>query len=124
MIAGSIGIPGVYPVQPNLTVMEAILKAGSYTKKEAKMKSVLLMRGGVGGEPIVQRLNLHQMITKGIRKDDVLVKPGDFIYIPKSFISDLKEFKDTIYDYVQTYYSYGLLPGPNKDAKDIILYTK
>lgn len=111
MVVGSVMQPGVYYMQSNLTVMEAILNAGSYLKDEANMGSVMLMRGGLN-TPEVRRLNLKKMLSKGDRRDNLIIKPGDLIYVPKTFISNLEKFKDTVYRYVSAYYGYGRLPAP------------
>lgn len=111
MVLGEVGEPGLYLMEPNLTVMEVILKAGSYNPDTAKITSVILARGGVG-EPMIKRLNLKKMITKGDSSDNLIIKPGDLIYVPKTIIADLKFFKDIIYDYVNTYYAFGRLPAP------------
>jgi len=124
MVLGEVNLPGMYNMQPNLTVMEAILKAGSYDKNDASIKSVILIRGGAG-DPMVKRLNLHKMITKGDRSDDLLVKPGDLIYVPKTFIADLVKFKDEVYKWVSTYYSYGRLPAsPAVTPGQPVLYDR
>lgn len=111
MILGEVNLPGLYNTQPNLTVMEAIMKSGGYDKENAGLKSVMLVRGGLDKSE-VKRLNLLKMITKGDRSDDIMVKPGDLIYVPKTFIADLIKFKDEVYKWVSTYYSFGRLPAP------------
>ncbi|MBL8014012.1 MAG: polysaccharide export protein [Candidatus Omnitrophica bacterium] len=111
MVLGEVNLPGLYYTQPNLTVMEAIMKAGGYDQENAGLKSIILIRGAAG-KGNVKRLNLLKMITKGDRSDDVMVKPGDLIYVPKTFIADLVKFKDEVYKWVSTYYSFGRLPAP------------
>lgn len=124
MVLGKVNLPGLYSTQPNLTVMEAILKAGSYDQDDANLRSVIVIRGGVGA-PEIMRLNLLKMITKGDRTDDILVKPGDLIYLPKSFISNLIAFKDEAYKWVNTYYSFGRLPAPPPVEKNTpVLYER
>ncbi len=111
MVLGEVEEPGLYLMEPNLTVMEVILKAGSYNPDTAKITSVILARGGVG-EPMIKRLDLKKMITKGDSSDNLIIKPGDLIYVPKTIIADLKFFKEIIYDYVNTFYAFGRLPAP------------
>lgn len=124
MVLGEVNLPGLYAMQPNLTVMEAIMKAGSYEKDNARLRSVVLVRGTKGAEE-VKKLNLHKLITKGDRSDDLLVKPGDLIYVPKTIIADLTKFKDEVYRWVSLYYSYGRLPAPPAvEANQPILYDR
>jgi len=122
MLVGEVRRPGLFFVRPNMTLMELILAGGSYNKNTANLKSVMLMRGGLDN-PLVKRLNLLKMIRKGDRTDNVHVKPGDLVYVPKSFISNLNKFKDTVYEYITTYYGFGRLPAPPiKVDKEIYIY--
>jgi len=124
MILGSVEAPGLYFLQPNLTVMEALLKAGSYDEDDANLKSILLMRGGTE-VPVVKRLNLLKMIKKGDRSDDVLVKPGDLIYVPDKFVVNVEKFTEKVYRYVSAYYGLGRLPAPpTKENREIILWDR
>jgi protein involved in polysaccharide export with SLBB domain len=111
MVVGAVGRPGIYTVVPDMTVMEAILTAGSYKDEfdeaeTARLKSVMLMRGPVD-KPEVTRLNLKQMIQHGNRRDNVLVKPGDMIYVPRSYISNIDRFLGRMYRYVVIWYGLG-----------------
>jgi len=124
MVLGQVTSPGVYLLQPNLTIMEAILEADGYDEDNSNLKSVLVMRGGLE-KPIVQRLDLKKMIKTGDRSDNILVKPGDMIYVPRTFIANIDKFTDKIYRYVSSYYGLGRLPGPPiRDDKEIILYDR
>ncbi len=118
MVAGEVEDPGVFRLRSNLTVMEAIMSA-DYDKDEVNLKSIMVMRGSPE-KPIALRLNLHQMVFKGDRTDNVLVKPGDFIYVPRRFIANIEKFIATAYRYVNAYYGFGRLPGtPDEDADQV-----
>lgn len=108
MVAGQVESPGVFRLRSNLTVMEAIMSA-DYDKDEVNLKSVMVMRGSVD-KPTALRLNLHKMVKKGDRSDNILVKPGDFIYVPRRFIANIEKFIQTAYRYVEAYYGLGRLP--------------
>jgi len=114
MVAGEVSGPGVFRLRPNLTVMEAILGAG-FDKDETNLKSVLVMRGSYDN-PVVERLNLKKMMKKGDRTDNIFVKPGDFIYVPKKFIGNIEKFVSTVYRYVAAYYGLGRIPGEPADT--------
>jgi protein involved in polysaccharide export with SLBB domain len=106
MILGAVARPGLYSVSQNLTVMEAILGAGSYTKNSAKMKSVVVMRGPVD-QPIIAKLNLKKMIKKGDRSENILVKPGDLVYVPTTLLSSLDSLTAGLYEKVLLWYGLG-----------------
>ncbi len=105
MVVGAVGTPGVYKITSDMTVLEAILTAGSYSKG-AEMKSVLLMRG-TADKPEIARLNLKQMIKQGNRRDNIVVKPGDMIYVPTSYINNIDAFLSKVYRYVVIWYGLG-----------------
>ena len=122
MVLGSIATPGLYYLQPNLTVMEAILKARGYHRENSNLKNVLLVRGDANN-PVVKRLNLWKMIKRGDRSDDVLVKPGDLIYVPDRFVVNIERFTAKVYRHVLAYYGLGRLPArPAIEGKQPVLY--
>ena len=114
MVAGEVDEPGVFRLRANLTVMEAIL-AANFERTEVNLKSVVVMRGSPDN-PVAKRLNLHKMITEGDRSDNIVVKPGDFIYVPKRFIANVEGFISTVYRYVSAYYGLGRIPGEPADT--------
>lgn len=97
MVLGAVNGPGMYNLQKNLTVMEAILFAGGYADG-SELKSVVVMRGPVD-KPVLVRVDLNKMVTKGDRTDNIFVKPGDIVFVPTTFVSNLETFFDRIYFY-------------------------
>ncbi|NTV29083.1 MAG: hypothetical protein HGA80_03270 [Candidatus Omnitrophica bacterium] len=106
MIFGAVGAPGIYSMTSKMSVMEAILSAGSFLKQTAELASVIVIRGPVE-KPVILKLNLKKMIARGDRTDDIAVKPGDFIYVPTTFISNLEKFWNTMYGHLMTWYGLG-----------------
>lgn len=115
MIIGAAG-PGVFDISPNLTMMEAILNAG-YNSDAANLRSVVVMRGGVDN-PVLTRLNLKKMLSKGDRADNIMVKPGDLIYVPTSFLFNFDKVKDKLLGYLLDYYTLGGIPPLNRSSDD------
>lgn len=113
IVAGQVASPGVFRVRPNLSMMEAIVGA-DYDQNDGRINSIILVRGNYD-KPVVTRLNLLKMIRQGDQSDNILVKPGDFIYVPKSFIANIEKFVDNVYRYVSAYYGIGRIPGEPSD---------
>lgn len=103
-ILGAAG-PGVYKLESDLHVMEAILKAG-YEETRANLGHVLLMRGS-REKPVIIKLNLKKMIKKGDRSDDLALKPDDIIYVPDTLLYNFDTFKDKMFKYILDYYTLG-----------------
>ncbi|MBF0485993.1 MAG: polysaccharide biosynthesis/export family protein [Candidatus Omnitrophica bacterium] len=106
MIFGAVGTPGIYNMVNKMSVMEALLAAGGYYKQTAEMGSVIVIRGS-SEKPVLLKLNLKKMITRGDRSEDIPVKPGDFIYVPTSFISNLESFWNTANGLIVRWYTLG-----------------
>ncbi|MBF0217694.1 MAG: polysaccharide biosynthesis/export family protein [Candidatus Omnitrophica bacterium] len=107
MIFGAVEYPGVISISKNLTAMEGILSLpGGYDKKTAELRNVIVIRGPVD-KPDVIKLDLKKMITSGDLSDNILLKPGDIVYVPTSLISNVEEFIGTVYRYILTWYGLG-----------------
>jgi polysaccharide biosynthesis/export protein len=88
---GEFGRPGKYELRGDTTVAEAVAIAGGFTDK-AKHSEVLVFRQVTGGWQEAKRLNVKQMLTKGNLGEDVHLRPGDLIYVPKNGLSKIREF--------------------------------
>jgi protein involved in polysaccharide export with SLBB domain len=77
-ILGAVRNPGLYPVDPTMTLSDALALAGGSTA-QGKAQAVELIRGG---ERIATRLNVHTTIANSP------LRSGDQIYVPeRSWIS-------------------------------------
>jgi len=89
-ILGEVHNPGVYQIDTPTTIIEAIAKAGGYTL-DGKYNSVVLIRGGPE-KPALKRLDLKKTFTTGDLSQNVLLKSGDVVYVPRTFISNVDRF--------------------------------
>ncbi|MBF0483490.1 MAG: polysaccharide biosynthesis/export family protein [Candidatus Omnitrophica bacterium] len=105
MLIGAVGAPGMYKIKPGLTLMEALLD-GHYDRSRANLNSVIVIRGQ-NTKPTIMRLDIHKMIKRGDRTDNIVLKPGDLIHVPTSFIHNFNIFKDAVLKYVLDYYTLG-----------------
>ena len=97
--------PGVYVLQPNLCLMDALLKAG-FGESRASLTNVVVMRGS-RDNPQILRLNLKKMMVKGDLSDNIAIKPNDLIYVPTkaTYITDV--ILDKLFGYIADYYTLG-----------------
>lgn len=87
-ILGQVRSPGKYPlpVETNLTVVEAITRAGGLTDV-AKGSDVRLTRVGKDGEEVAHRFNVDAALRGRSRDGEaekLMVQPGDVIFVPES----------------------------------------
>ena len=82
-VLGKVKKPGVYDFQDGLTALDACILAGGFAKYAAPNRTVITRREVHGSQEMI-KVNLDK-VRKGERKD-VLLKPGDRIYVPESWL--------------------------------------
>jgi polysaccharide biosynthesis/export protein len=102
---GEILSPGVYKFGSPPTITELVASAGGYTKY-AVLNSIMVLRGDIRAKPEVIRVNVAQILKSGKLKENILLKPNDIIYVPRSFIGNLNTFMELLQpafnEYMQT----------------------
>jgi protein involved in polysaccharide export with SLBB domain len=88
---GQFGRPGKYELRGDTTVAEAVAMAGGFTDA-AKHSEVLVFHQVPGGWEEAKRLNVKEMMAKGNLSEDMHVRPGDLIYVPKNVLSKIRQF--------------------------------
>jgi len=91
---GEFGKPGKYELRGDTTVAEAVAIAGGFTEK-AKHSEVLVFRKVPGGWEAGKRLDVKLMLANADLGEDIHIRPGDLIYVPKNKLSKIKEFIPT-----------------------------
>ncbi len=87
MVLGEVNNPGIFTLDSEISVMEAISKAGGMTDN-AKMNNVLLIRKGQG-KPEVTSLDLKKVLKKGDFSQNKFLHGGDIVYLPAVAIADV-----------------------------------
>lgn len=90
MVLGEVNSPGIFTLDSEISVMEAISKAGGMTH-DAKMSNVLLVRRG-HGKPEVSSLNLKKAFKEGDLTENKMLKSGDIVYLPAVAIADVSYY--------------------------------
>lgn len=81
-VLGKVEKPGVYDFQEGLTALDACTLAGGFAKYAAPNRTVITRREPGDSQQTIN-INLDK-VRKGDEKD-VLLKPGDRIYVPESW---------------------------------------
>ncbi len=81
-ISGAVKKPGNYKMETATTVMDLIAKAEGVTLEKGNIAYILRDRGSAEntGEPL--RVNLQKLLDEGDVSHNVLLEPGDSVYIP------------------------------------------
>lgn len=89
-ILGEVNAPKVIEFKEKLTLVEAITEAGGYTGN-AVTRSIIVIRGELGSYKGM-RLNLSRILKKGDIAQNIELKPGDIVYVPRTFIAEVERF--------------------------------
>jgi polysaccharide biosynthesis/export protein len=86
---GELGRPGKYELRGSTTVLEAIGIAGGINER-SKHSQVLLFRKVSDQWMEVKELDMKAMINSRDLSEDLQLRPGDMIYVPKNTVSKIK----------------------------------
>jgi polysaccharide biosynthesis/export protein len=91
IVGGEVGHPGKYELHSDTTVAEAVAIAGGLTTA-AKHSQVIVFRR-VNDDLVETRLlNLKKMLNEKNLREDVHLRPGDLVFVPKNAISKMDRF--------------------------------
>jgi polysaccharide biosynthesis/export protein len=92
-VLGEVGGGGgaIQYTQP-ITALHALAMAGGPNRDTADLTSVILISKNIYGKPIGRRLDLKRILDVGDLGSNIMIKPYDVIYVPRTYISDLNLF--------------------------------
>jgi polysaccharide biosynthesis/export protein len=88
---GQVGKPGKYDLRGQTSATQAIQIAGGFVDF-AKSKQVLLFRRYSDDTVEVKVLNLKSVLKKKDAREDVILEPGDMLYVPKTAMGAIDRF--------------------------------
>jgi polysaccharide export outer membrane protein len=100
-LLGHVNGPGAYEIEPGMTVLRVLTRAGGY-QVGAKLNSIILMRAEYFQASKAYRVDLENFSSKTDLASDPLVEPNDIIYVPKTFISDATLFMNRFFALVNS----------------------
>lgn len=78
-VMGAVANPGTFPLEPGMTVVEAITRAGGFSNLADQDGTIVTRR--IGAETVRYRVPVAR-VTKG-EAQDIEVAAGDIIYVPE-----------------------------------------
>lgn len=91
-VDGEVNRAGIVTITGPTTVAQSIAQAGGM-KDSANAKTIVVIRKGPDNEITTMQVNMEQ-IRKGADDQDVVLRPNDIVYVPKSSISNLNSWID------------------------------
>ena len=79
-ITGEVIHPGIFPLLPNMTVLQALSSAGGFTQF-AKLKSIYVLRTE-SGKQVKHPFNYKEVVKGNLAEQNISLLPGDVIVVP------------------------------------------
>ena len=89
IVSGQVGRPGKYDLRGDTTVTQAVAIAGGFNDN-SKHSQVLLFRRVSNDWVEVKKLNIKQMLQAENLSEDLHLRPGDMLFVPKSAVSKIR----------------------------------
>lgn len=86
-VEGQVSKPGSFPLQPGMTMVQALALAGGVTDS-ADTETTVLIRRDACGQPQGSKVDLSSAINKPGTGGDVALMPHDVIVVPRSRIAN------------------------------------
>jgi protein involved in polysaccharide export with SLBB domain len=93
-VDGEVGKPGMinlFSLGSNVTVSQAIAQAGGL-QDTARRHEVRVIRRKADKKPLVIPVNLAQVYNGTGISQDIILKPYDIVYVPKSTIANVNKW--------------------------------
>lgn len=87
-VEGQVSKPGAFPLQPGMTMVQALALAGGVTDS-ADAQSTVLIRRDACGQPQGSKIDLASAIDKPGTGSDVALMPHDVVVVPRSRIANV-----------------------------------
>lgn len=86
-VIGEVGRPGkFYMMADEIPIREAVVQAG-LPLMSAALKKTKLITPDASGKPVTKSVNLDKLLYKGDLKGNLLMHPGDVLYVPATFLT-------------------------------------
>ncbi|MCG2711061.1 MAG: polysaccharide biosynthesis/export family protein [Candidatus Omnitrophica bacterium] len=109
LVLGEVNNPGLYTISKRLTALEAIGKSGG-NAKYAYLENTVIIRNPYDKVPHIFTADLKSVLKEGKVRNDVVLQPGDIVYVPRTFIGKMDDlfsfFGRTIKPIADTYLIY------------------
>lgn len=98
IVSGTINRPGVFPWREQMTVMDAVGQAGGPIPNRTILSKVTIFRPKPGspGEFLQIKCDLVRFQDHADASQNVILKPGDYIFIPNNKAPDLNQISGVL----------------------------
>lgn len=97
-VLGEVNKPGMYELEKQHNLLDAVGMAGSYTKRAAKKEIIIIRKEDVNKQ---QKVNLLKLLKNGDVKQNVVLNEGDVVYLTSNgkinFATDILPWFSAVY---------------------------
>jgi polysaccharide export outer membrane protein len=94
MVLGEVRNPGIYTYDADLTIMDAVAKAGGWTS-DARTSNVLLLRK-VSGKVSTKSMDMDAALESGSLSENLPLQRNDIVFVPTKKIANIARFMSYI----------------------------
>ncbi|MCD6451052.1 MAG: VCBS repeat-containing protein [Acidobacteria bacterium] len=91
LVLGEVNKPGIIELREGTRLLEAISKAGSFTK-DANLKQVFVVRGNYLKKPEIIVVDLTKVLKGVDVTQNIPLSRDDIVYVPRSFFAKISDF--------------------------------
>jgi polysaccharide export outer membrane protein len=92
VVGGQVRAPGRFDLKGDVTLSEAIQVAGGFNP-DAHLEQVMLFRRASEGWMESRQIDFKKLIKGGLN-EDIRLRPGDMIFIPRSKMGNVRRFME------------------------------
>jgi len=100
-VLGDVGQPGVVTIYDRMTLVEALARCGGVSRR-GSAKEIAVIRRDPKSEPTMQVVNLKEMMKTGNLEADLLLQPGDIVFVPRGALGAIQDVFTIISPALQT----------------------
>lgn len=89
-VLGEVNKPQSMDIEEEMSIIDALTIAEGFTQN-AVTRSIIVIRGDLGSQKGI-RINLKQLQKKADLSQNILLQPGDIIFVPRNFVVDIERF--------------------------------
>ncbi len=92
-VGGEVANPGIVALNQEMTALEAIVSAGGF-RETGEPKSVIVISRSPENTRLVRTVNMQNVLDGVGAEQELLVRPFDVIYVPKTAVAKVDKFVD------------------------------
>jgi polysaccharide export outer membrane protein len=108
-VLGEVASPGRRESTDNFTISAALAQSGGILRT-GKASSVMVIRTTGVSEPVAFKVDVRKILSGRDLSQDIVLRPNDVVYVPKSVIGKVDEFVDLFFAQIapaQMFYLHG-----------------